>query len=341
MELTSNQFSRLMQRMPNFELSYETISHNKVSPIYDICLAIPLGRKCFAWFTFYDDKDVCFLLELNRDKKIVRAKIVPTTFTDSLSLGTILYGTLWQDQGQEHDNERTFFIIEDILYFQGIPMKTVIFGERLGFLGQTMNKMAHGPGMVFALSVMWKADPGAFGTIPNQSAIAFPVHHIQYRSSREIAPYLNVNIQRKLTTQLPKEPVHIGPERVAMRIDLSKPQYKYKTVFQVSADPQYDIYNLYVYGKSNQPVFYNIAYIPSYKASVFMNSLFRKIRENRNLDYIEESDDEEDFQNTHEHKYVDTQKKLLMECVFHTKFKKWVPLRVVDNRTKIVHISKL
>jgi len=338
MELTSNQFSRLMQRLPNFELSYETISHNKVSPIYDICLAIPLGRKYFAWFTFYDDNDVCFLLELNREKKIVRAKIVPATFAGSLALGTIVYGTLWQETGRE------FFIIEDILYFQGISMKTTVFGERVGFLQQTMSLLSPlGPltpasHIAFALTVFWKADTTVFGTVPPN--IAFPVHHLQYRSGHEIAPYLNVTIQRKTTT-LDKGPARPGPDQVAVRIDLSKPQYKYKTVFQVTADPQYDIYNLYAYGKSNQPVFYNIAYIPSYKISVFMNSLFRKIRENRNLDYIEESDDEDDFQNTHEHKYVDTQKRLLMECAFHTKFKKWVPLRVVDSRTKIVHISKL
>ena len=30
-----------------------------------------------------------------------------------------------------------------------------------------------------------------------------------------------------------------------------------------------------------------------------------------------------------------------MECVFHTKFKKWVPMRVVNNDNKVVHISKL
>lgn len=30
-----------------------------------------------------------------------------------------------------------------------------------------------------------------------------------------------------------------------------------------------------------------------------------------------------------------------MECAFHTKFKKWVPMRVVNNDNKVVHISKL
>ena len=72
-----------------------------------------------------------------------------------------------------------------------------------------------------------------------------------------------------------------------------------------------------------------------------MNSLFRKIRENDNLDYIEESDDEDDFQNMDEDKYVDMNKTLFMECTFHKKFKRWVPNKVVSRTEKITHISQL
>ena len=61
-ELTYNQLNYLMKRFPEFELSYETISHKKVSTAYNICLAIPVGRKCYAWFTYQGDKDVCYLL---------------------------------------------------------------------------------------------------------------------------------------------------------------------------------------------------------------------------------------------------------------------------------------
>jgi hypothetical protein len=72
-----------------------------------------------------------------------------------------------------------------------------------------------------------------------------------------------------------------------------------------------------------------------------MNRLFRTIRENENLDAIEESDDEDDFQNVTEDKYVNLQKTLLMECQFHPKFKRWVPMRVMNQQCKVVHISQL
>jgi hypothetical protein len=114
-----------------------------------------------------------------------------------------------------------------------------------------------------------------------------------------------------------------------------------KAVFQVRADIQFDIYHLFAFGKNKEPVYYNVAYIQNYKTSVFMNGLFRKIRENKNLDFIEESDDEDDFQNTNIDKYVNLQKKLYMECVFHAKFKKWIPIKIVDKNERVVHISKL
>jgi hypothetical protein len=72
-----------------------------------------------------------------------------------------------------------------------------------------------------------------------------------------------------------------------------------------------------------------------------MNGLFRNIRENKNLDYIEESDDEDDFQNTNVDKYVNLEKKINMECMFHPKFKRWVPVRVVDKSERVIHIQKL
>ena len=50
--------------------------------------------------------------------------------------------------------------------------------------------------------------------------------------------------------------------------------------------------------------YFDTAFIPDYKTSVFMNKLFRIIKENDNLDKLEESDDEEEFENTKTDKFV-------------------------------------
>jgi len=72
-----------------------------------------------------------------------------------------------------------------------------------------------------------------------------------------------------------------------------------------------------------------------------MNSIFRNIKENGRLDAIEESDDEEEFEDIREDRFVDLEKEVIMEFVFLPKFRKWSPVRVVDNSHKIVHISQL
>jgi hypothetical protein len=106
---------------------------------------------------------------------------------------------------------------------------------------------------------------------------------------------------------------------------------KYK-FFIVSADIQNDIYNLVDPDNSSDCTIANklIASIPDYKTSVFMNALFRNIKENKSLDALEESDDEEEFENTNIDKFVDLTKKIKMKCIFNYKFKKWTPVECVN-----------
>jgi hypothetical protein len=67
-----------------------------------------------------------------------------------------------------------------------------------------------------------------------------------------------------------------------------------------------------------------------------MNSLFRNIPENTCLDKVEESDDEDDFENIQETKYVDLDRKILMECKFDPKFRRWIPLRpIYENQREL------
>lgn len=123
--------------------------------------------------------------------------------------------------------------------------------------------------------------------------------------------------------------------------DYAKPQYGMNAIFDMTADIQCDIYHLHACGKNNSRMYYNVAYVPSYKASVWLNQLYRNIKENRNLDAVEESDDEEEFENTHIDRFVDLKKTLQMECSFSRKFKRWVPQRIVSKESKIVHIRRL
>jgi len=63
-----------------------------------------------------------------------------------------------------------------------------------------------------------------------------------------------------------------------------------------------------------------------------MNSLFRNIKENINLDALEESDDEEEFENISLDKFVDLDKKYVMKCLYLHNFKSWKPIEVVNQK---------
>lgn len=93
-------------------------------------------------------------------------------------------------------------------------------------------------------------------------------------------------------------------------------------VFLVKPELQNDIYHLFSENEP-QPL---VACIPDYKTSVMMNRLFRRIKENENLDALEESDDEVEFEDCREDKFVSLEKSYRMICHWHPRFKKWVPI---------------
>ena len=83
-------------------------------------------------------------------------------------------------------------------------------------------------------------------------------------------------------------------------------------------------------------VFYDYAFISDYETSVKMNKLFRNIKENSNLDALEESDDEDDFQDERPDKYVYLDRSYKMNCQFNFKFKKWMPISIADEEAQVV-----
>ena len=338
-ELNRTEMHYILERFDKLkpELSYETIPHTKVSPDYNLCVAIPIGTKCYAWLTYYGQHDVCFIMEINKERKISRVTYTILHNITKFTNGTLLYGT------RIGPESRSDFVIEDILLFRGLSAKTTLMNEKLGFLYSFMENFIQ-ESMRFYLPALWtiSLNGSAEYDVPAEYEKRYPIHHIQYRCLRVTAPYLNVypakkGFQKPVVAATVDIPVYI-PYKYA---NMNKPQYRQTTIFRVMADMQFDIYRLFAFGAQKTLVYYNVAYIPTYRSSVFMNGIFRNIKENVNLDAIEESDDDDDFENMDPEKYVDLKKVVLMECRFNTKFKRWVPQRVVSDREKVVHIGQL
>jgi hypothetical protein len=78
-----NEIDNILFNFPNFELCYEKIIHNKVyNKEYN--LAIPKGKNTMLWFTTYKNENICYLLELNNNKKIINIYIVLVSFSNYL-----------------------------------------------------------------------------------------------------------------------------------------------------------------------------------------------------------------------------------------------------------------
>jgi hypothetical protein len=68
-------------------------------------------------------------------------------------------------------------------------------------------------------------------------------------------------------------------------------------------------------------------------ASVF--DFLKDIKENNNLDALEESDDEEEFENEREDKFVYLDRTYKMICQYNYKFKKWTPIKLSELLHKV------
>ena len=300
----------VLQHFPKFELSYDIITHKKVHDA-NIILAIPEGNKYFAWFTSYKNNNVCFLLQINENKNIGNVEIVNASFTDKLSLGTIFYGTLFS-----YCKNNIYFCIEDLYYYVGkscINLKYFLKLEILRdiFKNEICQTALTNKFIIFGLPLI----------LNDLKLILKEIQLLPYKISELKFRYFDIKKIYAMT--------------------YIKPGYHHNNaIFKITADIEPDIYNLFIY-KDGTEVFYDIAFIPNYNTSVMMNKLFRKIKENDNLDAIEESDNEEEFQNNKEDKYVYLDRSFKMNCEFNNKFKRWMPISLASRNDNIISIRNL
>ena len=79
---------KLIPFFPKMKLfQYDSTNHLTKN---STCLFIPKGPKLFAWFTYYNNQNICVFY--NQEQNKIFTKYV--SFKEELSLGTIIYGTL-------------------------------------------------------------------------------------------------------------------------------------------------------------------------------------------------------------------------------------------------------
>jgi len=340
--LTQSEKENTLKEFPNIKLSYENIIYKKVSSA-DYFVAIPEGKKCFAWFTFINDKPVCAIMELTDKKQIIDIKIMNTSFSPELSYGTILYGTLF------YTSYNKFFSIEDIFSHKGTNTDRINWGEKLSKIGNMLKKdlkqiSYNNSFVVFGLPLMCKTMDELDRKIQN---ITYKISTIQFKLFNKMNSFLFMNFKNYIEAKalnLPYSDTHVNPTDKKYEKPMDKnirKQTKRELVFLIRPDIQNDIYYLYCLNNQLKEEQCGIAHIPDFNTSVMMNKLFRIIKENQNLDALEESDDEEEFENDNLDKFVHLNKSYKMVCQFNYKFKKWVPIKLSNQEAKIVNANEL
>lgn len=286
----------ILNYFPNIELFYN-LTYKKVSN-YNLILAIPEGNKCFIWFTKINNKNIVVLIYLTNITKnnynFSNIYTLDNKFNHKL-LGTILYGTTFELEN------KLYFSFEDIFYFKNTNVYSEIFLNKLIIVNNILN------------NYMYKIID-----IDNSIIIGIPPLHTNYYDINNIIkniPYeikeLKYILQNEIQIYVKYKKYNLGEKNILQ-----------KNIFKVIPDKRSDIYNLYLLNKStNEYEFHSIAFIQDYKLSIMMNKIFHGLKEHDNLDYLEDSDDEfEDSEDNYK----------IMECSFNNKFKKWIPIKVIE-----------
>jgi hypothetical protein len=334
----------ILSDFPNIKLSYENITHKKVYNS-DMILVIPDGKKCFAWFTYINDKPTCLVMELASDKNINDIKHVNACFSNELSYGTIFYGTLFTHLGNR------FFTIEDIFSYRDelIERKDWIYKmEKIKkMLKYDLKQVSYNNSFViFGLPIICRTNDELENKLQN---VKYKINSIQYRLYNKTNSYLFITYDNYINQkEIEVVNKYVKPQVPTQRQTQEKPFEKLfvkqpvkskafgEVVFLIKPDIQNDIYYLYCLDQNLQEEQHSIANIPDYNTSVMMNKLFRIVKENNNLDALEESDDEDEFENEKITKFVHLDKSHKLICHFNHKFKKWTPVKLANEHNKII-----
>jgi hypothetical protein len=320
--------NNILKTFPKFELSYETMIHKNVYNS-DIILAIPDGDKYFAWFTCYNNIKSCFMIKLNEKSSIIDVKQITTSFDEELCLscGTIFYGTVFKY------NNNSCFCIEDIYFYKGKSAINMLYFDKIKILQKIldheMSQIALSNNhFIFGLPLM----------SVNFNILLQEIQTLPYKISQIKYRFFNNNNCRKILCMNYYKPGIYKTEIHHSDKNKNKNKNLTRAVFKITADIEPDIYNLFV-NNNGVEEYYDTAFIPDYKTSVKMNQLFRKIKENDNLDAIEESDDEEEFENSKEDKFVYLDKSFNMHCEYNHKFKRWCPISLSGKNDNIISLN--
>lgn len=297
--------NKIIKHFPNIQIPDDFYIH-KLN-YSDTFIALPKGRKCILWFTTHIDENIPIVLYLDNNYTIVDCELFNICFDNELTLGkgTIINGIIFKINNIFH------FCCIDIHYYKGQLIETSKFKDKL---------------KVFEYFFKYNIKQTLFNE--NTLIVGLPLCKTNYNELISFVEYLPYPIHAIKLFKY-NSIYHSG------LIKYKEKEFSY-AYFNIKATLEDDIYNVFCCDKTTP---YGIAMITDFKTSVMMNKLFRNIKENDNLDLLELSDDENEFENVQQDKFVDLNKTICMKCIYVPRFKKWKPLSIAPKYVKPIKFS--
>jgi hypothetical protein len=316
-KLAFNDFKTISNRFPlnNINIANSNFNITNLSNTLDYYILYPKGRRGYLWFTYYKKEMLCLLIFINGKKfddisnEFYKYEI---NYDNTLCYNNVLLiGTYFYKYNNNNKSLQHYYVIDSVLnynYYNAIirANDNNCFNSKLNLCKKVVQAISNSTFNI-NLGIILDNYDSIFKIIYK---LNYDIYCVGCYSNNKYLGNFILNIQLSKT--------------------INKNETNYGYNFKVTATLTPDIYNLYIL-ENNKEIFYEYALIDSYKTSVFMNDLFRKIKENKNLDLLEESDDEEEFENIDLEKYVDLGKTYIIECFYNRKFKKWVPKNLAKN----------
>lgn len=300
-----------------FNFTYQ--SNPKYYSYADYCMLICKGKKGFMWChtNSSGDFETLFIekknignnnLEKGTFKKAISKKyLIGCNPSIGYKNGTLLYGTF-----VNYKNINSF-IVEDILQYFNEPVYEISFDIKLILIYEILNNY-----------------------LENSISLSQTIHIylspiIELKDKKNNVINQKLELEKKIMKFKNEIPTEIfGYYFISKKTNLryfkierrNQNEKLYIKEFWVKAEKEPDTYLLF--NDKDCKYVEDFAYIDTFKLSKKMNSLFRIMIENENLDNLEESDDEMEFENINERKYL-KENLIKIPCVWHSKLQKWKP----------------
>ena len=299
----------ILYRLPNIKKTTSNIYYNNKNIFTNTdnkyIIIKPYGKIAYIWFTYYEKQLLSILIILNNNDFYDKNNTfynLELNFDIKLSYNNVLIeGTLLK--------ENNLFVINRILNYNIFNDK---INSKLGYNLCYKLELFHN-----LINIFSKYTTNNFKIL-----LPFICNNTDYFFKN----YYKLNY-KIFGLDFYDDNSYLGNNRLLNFNDFNKKKF---ATFLIKPHLEQDIYLMYVLN-NNKEEFYSYAYINSYKTSIFMNSIFRNIKENVNLDYLEESDSDEEFEDISIDKYLKKKNNEIYSekiyCEYNNYLKVWIPIK--------------